>query len=153
MQIEEKLKELGHQLPEIAKPLASYIPATVVDGFVYTSGQVPILKGELIYKGKVGSDLTLNEGQMAAQMCILNCLAAIKGEIGDLDKIERIVKLTVFVQSAEGFTDQPKVANGASDLLQQVFGDAGKHARSAVGVIHLPIGSAVEIEMIAKIRA
>jgi len=150
--VEEKIKELGYNLPEAAKPLAAYIPAIKVEEFVYTSGQVPIVKGELKYAGKVGTDLTLEEGQKAAIICALNGLSAIKGVIGNLDKVEQIVKVTVFVNSANGFTDQPKVANGASELLGNIFGDAGIHTRSAVGVSELPINSAVEIEMIVKVK-
>ncbi len=150
--IEEKIKELGYTLPETAKPLAAYIPAIRVGEFVYTSGQVPIVGGELKYKGKIGTDLTLEDGQKAAIICALNGLSAIKGIVGDLNKIEQIIKLTVFVNSANGFTDQPKVANGASEFLGSVFGDAGIHTRSAVGVNELPINSAVEIEMIVKVK-
>jgi len=119
---------------------------------VYTSGQVPIEKGELKYAGKIGADLTVEEGQKAAEICVLNGLSAIKGVIGDLNKIEKILKVTVFVNSTDGFTDQPKVANGASVLLGNIFGDAGRHVRSAVGVNELPINSAVEIEMIVKVK-
>lgn len=150
--IEEKIKELGYTLPETAKPLAAYIPAIRVGEFVYTSGQVPIVGGELKYKGKIGTELTLEDGQKASIICALNGLSAIKGIVGDLNKIEQIIKLTVFVNSANGFTDQPKVANGASEFLGSVFGDAGIHTRSAVGVSELPINSAVEIEMIVKVK-
>ena len=150
--IEEKMKELGYTLPETAKPLAAYIPAIKAGDYVYTSGQVPIVGGELKYEGKIGADLTLEEGQKAAVICALNALSAIKGILGDLNKIEQIIKLTVFVNSANGFTDQPKVANGASEFLGNVFGDAGIHTRSAVGVSELPINSAVEIEMIVKVK-
>ena len=150
--IEQKIKELGYTLPETAKPLAAYIPAIKAGEFVYTSGQVPIISGELKYKGKIGSDLTLDDGQKAAIICALNGLSAIKGVVGDLNKIEQIIKVTVFVNSANGFTDQPKVANGASEFLGSVFGNAGIHTRSAVGVSELPINSAVEIEMIVKVK-
>ena len=150
--IEEKIKELGFELPEAPKPLAVYTPALQVGDMVYTSGQVPIEKGELKYSGKIGFDLTVEEGQKAAEICALNGLSAIKGVINDLDKIEKILKVTVFVNSADGFTDQPKVANGASELLGNIFGDAGRHVRSAVGVNELPIDSAVEIEMIVKVK-
>ena len=150
--IEEKIKELGYNLPETTKPLAAYIPAIRAGEFVYTSGQVPIVDGELKYKGKVGTDLTLENGQKAAIICALNGLSAIKAVIGDLNMIEQIIKVTVFVNSANGFTDQPKVANGASEFLGSVFGDAGIHTRSAVGVSELPINSAVEIEMIVKVK-
>lgn len=149
--IEEKIKELGFEVPEVAKPLAAYIPAKKVGNLVMTSGQVPIVKGEIKYKGKVGKDLSEEDGIKAAQVCALNCLAAIKSVAGNLDRIVEVEKLTVFVASAEDFTAQPKVANGASELIGQIFGEAGKHVRSAVGVTALPLNSAVEIEMIVKV--
>ncbi len=150
--IEEKIKELGFELPETAKPVAAYIPALISGDLVFTAGQIPFVKGELQYNGKVGAELTLEDGQRAAEICALNCLAAIKGVIGDLNKIERIVKLTVFVNNIDGYGDQPKVANGASELLGQIFGEIGKHARSAVGVSGLPLNASVEIEMIVKVK-
>jgi enamine deaminase RidA (YjgF/YER057c/UK114 family) len=150
--IAEKIKELGFEVPEVAKPLAAYIPAKQVGNLVMTSGQVPLVKGEILYKGKIGKDLSEEDGVKAAQVCALNCLAAIKDIIGNLDKIKSVVKLTVFVASAEDFTSQPKVANGASELIAQIFGDAGKHARSAVGVTALPLNAAVEIEMIVRVE-
>ena len=150
--VEEKMKELGFTLPETVKPLAAYIPAIRTGDYVYTSGQVPFANGELKYGGKIGFDLSLKEGQKAAELCALNALSAIKGVTSDLDKIEQIVKVTVFVNSADGFTDQPKVANGASEFFGKIFGEAGKHARSAVGVNELPVNSAVEIEMIVKVK-
>ena len=149
---EQKLNELGFQIPEAPKPLASYIPVTQVGQLVMTSGQVPVKEGNLAYKGKVGKDITLEDGIKAAEICIINCLSVVKSIIKDLDNIKRIVKLTVFVNSSDGFSDQPKVANGASDLLLEVFGDNGKHVRSAVGVNELPIDSAVEIEMIVEVK-
>ena len=149
--IEEKIKELGLELPEVAKPLAAYIPAMQVGNLVMTSGQVPLVKGVINFAGKVGSDLTEEEGQNAAQICALNCLAAIKGVIGNLDKIVEVVKLTVFVASAETFTSQPKVANGASELIGKIFGESGKHVRSAVGVTSLPLNASVEIEMTVRV--
>ncbi len=150
--IEEKIKELGFELPETAKPVAAYIPALISGDLVFTAGQIPFVKGELQYKGKVGAELSLEDGQRAAEICALNCLAAIKGVIGDLNKIERIVKLTVFVNNIDGYGDQPKVANGASELIGQIFGEIGKHARSAVGVNGLPLNAPVEIEMIVKVK-
>ncbi|HMU42256.1 MAG TPA: RidA family protein [Ignavibacteriaceae bacterium] len=147
--IEDKLNELGLQLPNAPVPLASYLPAVVVDNLIFTSGQIPVLSGELKFKGKIGKDLTEEEGRSAAELCVLNCLSVIKNSAGSLDKIEKIIKVTVFINSAENFTGQPKVANGASDLLVKLFGEKGKHARSAVGVNELPINAAVEIEMIA----
>ena len=150
--VEEKIKELGFTLPETVKPLAAYIPAIRTGDYVYTSGQVPFSGGELKYSGKIGSDLSVEEGQKAAELCALNGLSAVKGVIGDLNKIEQIVKVTVFVNSTDGFTDQPKVANGASEFLGKIFGEAGKHVRSAVGVNELPVNSAVEVEMIVKVK-
>jgi enamine deaminase RidA (YjgF/YER057c/UK114 family) len=150
--IEEKIRKLGFELPEAPKPVAAYIPAVRAGSLVYTAGQVAIVKGELKYKGKIGKSLKLEDGQKAAEICALNCLAAIKGAIGELNLIKRIVKLTVFVNSADGFTEQPKVANGASELLVEIFGEKGKHARSAVGVDELPLNAAVEIEMIVEVK-
>jgi enamine deaminase RidA (YjgF/YER057c/UK114 family) len=150
--IEERITELGFTIPEAPKPLAAYIPALKVNGLVMTAGQIPIINGELIYKGKIGKDISEEEGQKAAEVCLMNCLSAIKSVVGSLDNIERIIKLTVFVNSAEGFTSQPKVANGASELCVKIFGEEGKHVRSAVGVNELPLNAAVEVEMIAKIK-
>jgi enamine deaminase RidA (YjgF/YER057c/UK114 family) len=150
--VEEKIKDLGLEIPEPAKPLAAYIPALKVDNLVFTAGQVPLKNGELLYKGKVGRDISEEDGKAAAEICILNCLAAVKGVVGDLNKIERVVKITVFVNSTDGFMNQPQVANGASELLLKIFGENGKHARSAVGVNALPRGAAVEVEMIVKLK-
>lgn len=150
--IEEKIKDLGFEVPEVAKPLAAYIPAKKVGNLVMTSGQVPVVKGEIKYKGKVGKDLTEEEAIKAAQVCALNCLAAIKSVVGNLDKVIEVEKLTVFVASDPAFTAQPKVANGASELIAKIFGEAGKHVRSAVGVTSLPLDAAVEIEMIVLVN-
>jgi enamine deaminase RidA (YjgF/YER057c/UK114 family) len=149
--IEEKIKQIGITIPEAAKPLAAYIPALQVSNLVMTSGQVPIAEGKIKFAGKIGKDLSEEQGIEAAKLCAINCLSAIKSVIGNLDKIKRIVKLTVFVNSAEGFTSQPKIANGASEFIVEVFGEAGKHVRSAVGVSELPLNSAVEIEMIVMV--
>ena len=153
MSIELKLQELGLTMPEPAKPVAAYVPAVQVSGTVYTSGQIPLVKGEVKYKGKLGQEFNVEEGYEAAKICALNCLAAAKGVIGNLDRIEKVIKVVGFVNSAPGFTDQPKVVNGASELLGKVFGPAGEHARSAVGVAELPLGVAVEVEMIFQIKA
>lgn len=150
--IEDRITKLGLELPEVAKPLAAYIPAKQINNLLMTSGQVPIVKGEMKYSGKVGKDLSEEQGQKAAQLCALNCLAAIKSVAGSLDNIDEVLKLTVFVNSADGFTAQPKVANGASELIGQIFGDKGKHVRSAVGVSELPLNAAVEIEMIVRLK-
>lgn len=149
--IEEKLNELGITIPEAPKPLASYIPVTRSGNLIFTAGQIPMSNGELKFKGKVGREQSLEDGIRAAELCTVNCLSVINSEIENLDKIKKIVKVTVFVNSADGFSDQPKVANGASDLLVKVFGEKGKHVRSAVGVNELPIDSAVEIEMIVEV--
>ena len=150
---EEKIKQMGINIPEVVKPLAAYIPASQVGNLVMTSGQVPISAGTLKYMGKVGKDLSEDQGKEAAKLCALNCLSAIKSVIGNLDIIKRVVKLTVFVNSAEGFTAQPKVANGASEFIGEIFGEAGKHVRSAVGVSELPLNSAVEIEMMVEVNS
>ncbi len=150
--INEKLAELGITIPEAPTPLAAYVPGQVVGNFLYTSGQVALQNGTLAYKGRVGADLTEEEGIAAARICALNCLGVAKKYLGDLERIEQIVKITVFVNSIEGYGNQPKVANGASELLVQIFGEKGKHARSAVGVSGLPLDSPVEIEMIALIK-
>ncbi len=152
MNYEEKIKELGYELPEAPKPLASYVPTSRTGNLIFTAGQIPVLNGELKYSGKICDAGTIADGVKAAEIAALNCLSVIKAEAGSLDKIKQIVKITVFVNSTEGFTDQAKVANGASDLLVKIFGDAGKHARSAVGVSELPINASVEIEMIAEIK-
>ena len=149
---EAKLKEMGIDLPEAPKPLAAYVPAVLAGEFVYTSGQIPLESGELKYKGKVGASLTEEQGYAAARLCAVNCLSAVKGLIGSLDKIGQIVKVTGFVNSAPGFSAQPKVMNGASEFFGEVFGDAGKHARSAVGVSDLPIDAAVEVEIVVKLK-
>ena len=150
--IEDRIVELGFQISESPKPLAAYVPAVKVDNLVFTSGQLPTESGVLKIKGKVGAQVSEENGVKAAEICALNCLCVIKGIIGSLDKIEQVVKLTAFVNGADYFTGQPKIANGASDLLVKIFGDKGKHARSAVGVSELPLDAAVEIEMIVKIK-
>jgi enamine deaminase RidA (YjgF/YER057c/UK114 family) len=148
---EAKLKEMGIEVPEAPKPLAAYIPVIKTGNLVMTAGQLPMQEGELKFKGKVGTDISVEEAQKAAEMCALNCLSVIKSEIGNLDSVKRIVKLTVFVNSADGFTGQPQVANGASEFIVEVFGETGKHVRAAVGVNELPIDAAVEIEMIVEV--
>ncbi|WP_066632609.1 RidA family protein [Desulfolucanica intricata] len=152
MSVEEKIKTLGLSIPQAPKPVAAYIPAVKTGDYIYTSGQLPLVEGELKYKGKLGRDLSVEEGYEAAKICALNCLGIIKSMVESLDDIEKIVKLTGFVNSSEGFTEQPKVINGASLLLAQIFGDKGTHARSAVGVSELPLGAAVEVEIIVKVK-
>jgi enamine deaminase RidA (YjgF/YER057c/UK114 family) len=151
--IEKKIKELtGIEITTPPKPLASYIPAQKSGNLIFTSGQLPFANGKLMAEGKVGYEVTEEKGIECARMSAINCLSAVKSLIGDLDKIEQIVKVTVFVSSAVGYTSQPKIANGASDFLVQVFGEAGKHSRSAVGVAELPLNSPVEIEMIVRVN-
>lgn len=152
MSIESKLKEMGLTLPEAPKPVAAYVPAVMSGGYVYTAGQIPFVGGELKYKGKVGRDLDESQGYEAARVCVLNCLSVIKAQVGSLDNVEQVVKVTGFVSSAPGFNGQPKVINGASELLGQLFGDKGLHARSAVGVNELPLDAACEVEMIVKVK-
>ncbi|WP_434094076.1 RidA family protein [Nonomuraea wenchangensis] len=148
---EQKLSELGLTLPEVVKPVAAYVPTVRTGNLVYTSGQVPVVEGKPAATGKLGGEVTLEQGYEMARICALNALAALKAEVGDLAKIVRIVKVVVFVASVPTFTDQPKVGNGASDLLGEVLGEAGKHARSAVGVAALPLDVPVEVELIAEV--
>ena len=148
---EERLAELGLTLPSDTPPLAAYIPAVRTGNLVFTSGQLPRIDGELTHVGKVGAEVTPEQAKEAAQACALNAIAAVKGEIGDLEKVRRVVKVVGFVASAPDFTGQPGVVNGASELLGKVFGDAGVHARSAVGVAALPMDVPVEVEMIVEV--
>lgn len=149
--VEEVLKELGIELPEVPKPAAVYLPAKTVGNLVYTSGHDCRVNGTLLYEGKVGSDLTVEQGQEAARQTMINCLATLKKEIGDLDRVKQVVKLLGFVNSAPGFVEQPYVINGASELLEEVFGEKGRHARSAISSNELPFNTSVEIEMIVEI--
>ncbi|KAB8186043.1 MULTISPECIES: RidA family protein [Microbispora] len=149
---EERLAELGLALPEVVPPLAAYVPAVRTGDHVYTSGQLPLVKGELAVTGKVGAEVSAEEAKEQARICAVNALAAIKALVGDLSQVVRIVKVVGFVASAPGFTGQPQVVNGASELLGEVFGEAGKHARSAVGVAVLPLDAPVEVEVIAEVR-
>lgn len=152
MSYEQKVQELGLSLPEAPKPVAAYVPGVKIDKYIYTSGQVPFVNGELKYHGKVGKEVTVEQAYEAAKICALNCLGVIKSLAGSLDNIEKVVKVVGFVNSADGFNQQPKVINGASELLGQIFGEAGAHARSAVGVNELPLDSTCEVEMIVKIK-
>ena len=147
-----RLRELGYELPGVAKPLASYVPAVRVGDQVWTSGQLPLVEGSLPLTGKVGAELTTEQAQEQARIAALNALAAIDAEVG-LDNISRVVKIVGFVASDPAYGDQPVVINGASDFIGEVFGDAGTHARSAVGVAALPKNAPVEIELIVEITA
>ena len=149
--VEQKIAELGLSLPESSKPLAAYIPAVQTGNLVFTSGQLPMRDGQLLRTGKVGKEVSPEDAKALAETCALNALAAIKMAIGDLDKIQRVVKVVGFVASAPDFTGQPSVVNGASEFLGRVFGDNGIHARSAVGVAVLPLDAPVEVELIVEI--
>ena len=148
---QERLGELGLSIPEVVPPVAAYVPAVRTGTHVYTSGQLPMRDGKLTSTGKVGVDVSPDQAYEAAQQCALNALAAVNAEIGDLSRVLRVVKLVVFVASAPNFTGQPQVANGASELVGKVFGDAGRHARSAVGVSGLPLDAPVEVEMVVEV--
>ena len=148
---EQRLAELGLEVPELAAPVAAYVPAVRTGNHVYTSGQLPWADGKLVAEGKVGGGVTPETGAECARYCALNALAAVRAEVGDLSRIVRIVKVLVFVSSTTDFTGQPGVANGASELLGEVFGDAGQHARSAVGVPVLPLDTPVELEMVVEV--
>jgi enamine deaminase RidA (YjgF/YER057c/UK114 family) len=150
---EENIKNLGLNIPELPKALANYVPYKIVGKTMYISGQAPVQNGELIYKGKVGSDVTVEDGIKAARLCVTNIIAAVKtGLEGDWGKLDSFVKLTGFVNCQDDFTDQPKIINGASDMLVEIFGDQGRHARVAVGSNALPLGISVEIDAIVQLK-
>lgn len=149
--VEDRLAELGLTVPEVVPPVAAYVPALRAGQFVYTSGQLPMKDGQLPATGKVGADVDPEEAKAQAQQCALNAIAAIKGVVGDLDKVAQIVKVVGFVASDPSFTGQPAVINGASELLGNAFGDKGVHARSAVGVAALPLDAAVEVEVVVMV--
>ena len=147
---EQRLAELGLSVPDVAKPVAAYVPAVVSGDHVFTSGQLPMRDGELMITGKVGGEVSPEEAVACAQQCALNAIAAVKSMVGDLDRVAQVVKVVAFVASTPDFTGQPQVANGASELFGKVFGDAGVHARSAVGVPVLPLDSPVEVEITVR---
>lgn len=153
MNIDNRLAELGITLPKPAAPVASYVPAVESAGLLHISGQISVAQDGNLILGRLGEDMNLERGIEAARRCGIMLLAQIEAALGSLDRVERIVKLGAFVNSAPNFTDQPKVANGASELMQEVFGEAGRHARSAVGVTVLPLGVAVEIDAIVAVKA
>ena len=148
---EEKLVELGLTVPQVAPPVAAYVPAVRDGDRVFTAGQLPMRDGQVLTPGKVGGAVSEEEAYLAARQCALNALAALKAELGELSAVKRVVKVVVFVASTPDFTAQPKVANGASELLGEVFGEAGVHARSAVGVAALPLDAPVEVELIVAV--
>jgi len=151
MSIPSRLAELGIELPAAAAPVAAYVPVVVAGNIAHVSGQLPFIDGQLV-TGRLGENVSLEQGTAAARACGLMILAQLQAALGSLDRVERIVKLGAFVNSAGSFTDQPKVANGASELMVEVFGEAGKHARSAVGVPVLPLGAAVEVDAVVEIK-
>lgn len=149
---EETLAKLGLTLPTVAKPVAAYVPTVRTGNLVYVAGQLPFVEGKLPKTGRLGETVTVEEAQAFARTCVLNGLAAIKAEVGSLSKVRRVVRVGAFVASTNDFTQQPQVANGASELLLQVFGDAGRHARAAVGVNVLPLGAPVEVELLVEVE-
>lgn len=152
MSVEQKLTELGITLPAPPKPVATYIPAVQAGDLLFLSGVLPVRDGKLVFEGKLGRELTVEQGCEIARIALLNALAIIRQELGSLDRVKRIVRMTGHVASAEGFVQQPAVLNGASDLLVNIFGDAGRHARVALGAAELPLNAPVEIEMIVQVH-
>ncbi|MEN9872554.1 MAG: hypothetical protein RL450_489 [Actinomycetota bacterium] len=150
MSVESKIADLGLTLPPVATPAGAYVPAIVSGNLVFTAGQIPLVDGQLMATGKVGAEITPEFAKEIAQRCALNALAAVKSVIGDLDRVKRVVKVVGFVASTPDFTGQPGVLNGASEFLGAVFGESGKHARSAVGVASLPLDAPVEVELIVE---
>ena len=151
MKVEYKIESLGLKLPENSKSMANYVPAVKTGNYVFTSGNGPMVKGEWKAKGKLGRELTLEEGYECAKIAVLNCLAAAKSLIEDLDRIKQIIRVVGFINSAPGFEEQTKVLNGASDLLVEIFGEKGKHARLSIGASELPFNVPVEIELIIEV--
>lgn len=152
MNFTNRLAELGFELPEVPQPVAAYVPYVVVDGFVFTAGQLPWAEGKVRYTGRVGAELSVAEGQEAARLSALNALAVVRAAAGSLDRVAQIVQLTGYVASAPDFFGQPQVLNGASELLEAIFGPAGRHTRVAVGVNVLPLNAAVELAMVVKLK-
>ena len=152
MSIETKLKDKGIVLPTAPKPVANYIPAVRAGELLFTSGMLPMKEGKLAYQGKLGKDLTVEEGQEAARLALLNALAVVKQEMGSLDCVVRVIRMTGHVASGPGFVQQPTVLNGASDLLVAIFGEVGRHTRAALGAAELPLNSPIELELIVKVR-
>lgn len=150
--VEERLAASGIVIPDVPVPLAAYVPGVVSGNLVHTSGQLPMVKGALAFKGKLGQDASVEDGYAAAKQCAVNCLGVVKALIGDLERVKRVVKVVGFVNSTPDFEAQPKVINGASELLQLAFGENGAHARSAVGVAALPLGAMCEVEIVVEFQ-
>ncbi len=150
--VEDRLRDLGYELPAVPCPAGSYVPTAFVTGaLLFTAGQLPFKDGRLPYTGNVGEDVSVEEAKEAARLCVLNALSAVEAEAGSLEKVRRVAKVTGYVASATGFNDQPEVMNGASDLLGVLFGEKGLHVRTAVGVTELPLGASVEVELIVEL--
>ena len=152
MSIDTTLKSLGIELPTPPKPVASYVPAVLAGDLLYLSGMLPFRDGQVVITGKLGQEVTVERGAEAARLALLNALAVIKHELGSLDRVQRIVRVVGHVASAEGFAQQPAVINGASDLLVQIFGESGRHARVALGAAELPLHAAIELELLVEVR-
>ena len=153
MNIVEKLKEAGIELPKPAAPLAAYVPVVISEGFAYISGQLPVREGKLVCAGTIGDNVSVEDAQKAAEICAINILAALSQALGgDLSRVERLVKISGFCAATKDFKDHPKVVNGASEFFKKIMGDMGSHARAAVGVSSLPLGAAVEVEAIFKVK-
>jgi enamine deaminase RidA (YjgF/YER057c/UK114 family) len=150
---DRRLRDLGIALPAPPQPVASYVPVVVSGGLAFVAGQVAIEAGSPMWTGKVGLDLDVEAGAEAARRCALQALSALRAELGSLDRVSRILNVSVFVASSDGFSDQPRVANGASDVLVEIFGDEGRHARAAVGVAELPLGAPVEVSLVVEVEA
>ncbi len=151
--VDARIEALGINLPEVAAPVAAYVPAVVAGDLVFVSGQIARVSGNVVSPGKLGSEVSVEQGYDACRLCALQAVAALKSCLGDLERVEQVAKVTVFVASAVGFNQQPAVANGASEVLEQIFEESGRHARSAIGVAELPLGASVEVELIARIRS
>lgn len=152
MNVEKRIEELGIDLPEMAAPAAMYVPVKQTGNLVFVSGQIPVKEGKMMYTGKAGEERSLEEAQAAARLCAINIVSALKYQVKDLDKVKSIVKITAFVASKTGFDKQHLVANGASELLFDIFGEAGRHTRSAVSVNQLPLDATVEVEAIVEVE-
>ncbi|MGC8778160.1 MAG: RidA family protein [Candidatus Caldatribacteriaceae bacterium] len=148
----QRLQALGLKLPPPPQPVGAYVPALQVGNLVFTSGQLPLREGALVYRGKLGDEVSVAEGKKAAELCVLNALSAIEAVIGNLERIKQVVRVVGYVASLEGFTAQPQVLNGASELLVHLFGERGKHVRVAIGVQELPLGAPVELEMMVMVE-
>jgi enamine deaminase RidA (YjgF/YER057c/UK114 family) len=152
MSAEETLRRLGLRLPDPPKPVGSYLPAVRAGDLVFVSGQLPFVEGKVQSAGRVGEDISVETGYQAARICALNALSIVRSEVGSLDRVTRVVRIVGYVRSASGFGEQAKVVNGASDLMVEIFGDAGRHSRAAVGVSELPLGAAVEVEVAVQVK-